>query len=565
MRGGVRMRGFAAIMLLSVLVLLIVPIFQDDVAAEQQIWPVCGMDSGHAGLSAYQASDNPGGLAWQLYSEPGSGGQSQPVIAPDGRILYTGTGPNGGLLCVSPNGSLLWSFRGVGTSLGSPGIAPDGTAYFASGWSKNQEGETTGEGYLYAFYPNGTEKWRYPCIGSKGPVVVDDNGIIHFISLGEGRQDVMGYYSIWPNGTLKLHIEGSIDLGYTPTIGPDGTCYFSRIYDYWEGTELVTEYRAIEARTSDGQNLWNFVLDQQSLVENRCIRSPIVLHPSELVLVGLWNGSVLAFDHHGSQVWRFHAEGVVQNGFAIANDESIYFCTAEDLYDDEHQFPGEPNGAPQYLYKISKTGELIWRREIPGWISSTPSISSDGMIFLLSGDSLLAYRQDGTLAWRQGGIYINNNFGSMSGPAIGSDGTIYVVHSGGLCAFSTGRPATVEGLTLERGQSVIRLRWSPPTTDGGSEITGYEVLRTKVGVDGWNVTTIAHLSSSVREYSDKDVQPDSQYQYWVVAENAYGNGAQDLGVFADTYSAIQNISLPLMMTLACLVVCLIILWRIKVR
>jgi len=67
-------------------------------------------------------------------------------------------------------------------------------------------------------------------------------------------------------------------------------------------------------------------------------------------------------------------------------------------------------------------GKLKWKFQTDGGIaSSTPTIGSDGTIYIMSSD-LYAINPDGTLKWR----YQTDNYYIVSSPVIGSDGTIYV-------------------------------------------------------------------------------------------------------------------------------------------
>jgi len=75
-------------------------------------------------------------------------------------------------------------------------------------------------------------------------------------------------------------------------------------------------------------------------------------------------------------------------------------------------------------------------------------------------------------------------------------------------------PAAVRGLTASLGQRAIGLTWTPPDDDGGSDVTIYIVYRREptggyARLD-WTVLT---------NYTDTDVEPGTEYWYYVTAKN----------------------------------------------
>lgn len=68
----------------------------------------------------------------------------------------------------------------------------------------------------------------------------------------------------------------------------------------------------------------------------------------------------------------------------------------------------------------------------------------------------------------------------------------------------------------------VRVSWDPPTSTGGSPITGYAVRR-KTGTTGsW--INLASVGSAARSYDDATPVAGSQYVYEVAAVNAVGTG-----------------------------------------
>jgi len=181
----------------------------------------------------------------------GMGGIStSATIAEDGTI-YFGT-PGGAwvipkFFALYPNGTLKWSYT-VGDYIGStPAIGDDGTIYFGCEDKKfyalNQNGTLkwrrepfgnyfsdpvigedgtifiSSSGYLFAYNPNGTQKWgRYFGNGCAGPCIGED-GTLYVVS-----HRLFGLYP--SNGTTKYESDFKTRPIYTPAMSADGIIYF---------------------------------------------------------------------------------------------------------------------------------------------------------------------------------------------------------------------------------------------------------------------------------------------------------------------------------------------------
>lgn len=120
----------------------------------------------------------------------------------------------------------------------------------------------------------------------------------------------------------------------------------------------------------------------------------------------------------GTIKWKFEAGGGIEGSPSIGEDGTIYF--------------GSHDG---YLYAITEEGKLKWKTKIgtPSKVEdydtikstiSTPTISSDGVIYILSHDQhLYAINPDGTEKWK---FPITFNTDNWASPAVGDDGTIYI-------------------------------------------------------------------------------------------------------------------------------------------
>jgi fibronectin type 3 domain-containing protein len=81
-------------------------------------------------------------------------------------------------------------------------------------------------------------------------------------------------------------------------------------------------------------------------------------------------------------------------------------------------------------------------------------------------------------------------------------------------------PHAPTGLTATLAQGAVHLAWLAPLNDGGSVITGYDVLR---GPDAGNLTLLASIGATT-SYDDAQIASGATYAYAVSAVNALGVG-----------------------------------------
>ena len=117
-------------------------------------------------------------------------------------IYVAGSGDNG-LYAFYPNGTLKWKFDGPDTSgatappPGDPAVASDGTIYYVT------TGNSGGAG-LWAVNPNGTLKWSKVIEGVKTPAIASDGTI--YVSSSDTSKALSAFN---PDGTTKWTISGS--------------------------------------------------------------------------------------------------------------------------------------------------------------------------------------------------------------------------------------------------------------------------------------------------------------------------------------------------------------------
>jgi outer membrane protein assembly factor BamB len=160
-----------------------------------------------------------GSPKWQYVGETGTVFAS-PAIGSDGTI-YCGARSDwegeGSLCAFNPDGSLKWSFSSGGGIRFSPAIAVDGTIYFGSDdWWWGGCGfyglNSDGTHKLYS-EPSGFHPSSSPAINAVGTIYI-------------GSYDSC-LYAFYPDGTTKWRYQTGGYVGSSPTIGSDGTIYFT--------------------------------------------------------------------------------------------------------------------------------------------------------------------------------------------------------------------------------------------------------------------------------------------------------------------------------------------------
>ncbi|MCD6448784.1 MAG: PQQ-like beta-propeller repeat protein [Thermoplasmata archaeon] len=370
-------------------------------------WPMFCHDVQHTGRSEYDTSTNEGKIKWKINTGVIMG---SPVIANDGTIYVGGLGPikNGTLYAINPNGTIKWiknippktkyGFSHIRTS---PAIGEDGTIYVG-----------TWEGYLYAFTPDGEEKWKISLGNWINDLSLDENGTIYagIFSISYPNPSPAKFFAVFPNGTIKWNFTTEATVAWSPAIGKDGILYGGATDSY-----LYAVY------VSNGNLKWRYKTKATRVSSPSIGEDGIIYFGTDQ----WWgNNRLYALYPNGTLKWDFKPDNEVYGATsyppAIAEDGTLYFGTGEGR-----------------IYAVDKDGNKKWHKHV-GQYPTPPVIGADGTIYIAATKKvsptypredgyLYAFNPNGTIKWR---IMLHSDipydYCYPSPMAIGRDGTIYI-------------------------------------------------------------------------------------------------------------------------------------------
>ena len=173
---------------------------------------------------------------------------SDPAIGDDSTI-YIGSGDSY-LYALYPNGTLRWRFKTNDEIHSHPSIAEDGTIYIGSN-----------DDWLYAIYPNnGTMKWKFSTNwGAYNSASIGEDGIIYV--------GTDWLYAAYPNGTEKWRFNLGTDRwigSSSPAISADGTIYVGTHIGSGGGGDII-------AVNPDGTEKWRKTIANNWIESSPCI------------------------------------------------------------------------------------------------------------------------------------------------------------------------------------------------------------------------------------------------------------------------------------------------------
>ena len=340
-------------------------------------WPMLCHDTRHTGRSPYNTENNRGGLKWTFTTEL-FGILASPTISSDGTI-YIGGGYNY-LYAIYPNGTEKWKYQTGFTIYSAPAIGEDGAIYFGSS-----------DGNFYALNSDGILRWKYPTGDIYSSPAMATDGTIYTASSTGG-----GLFALNPNGTLKWMYPCGNSIG-SPAI------YQDIVYIDCAG--------------------WIYAL----------------------------------YANNGTKLWNTDIGNL--GSPAIGDDGTIYTATSD-----------------CYLFAIAPNGTIKWKSPIGTGCRHIPTIGSDGTIYIAS-DALYAINPDGTRKWSYSPGY--ELYATSTSQAVSADGTVYYGWSDSEANNGHIEAVNPDGTEQWREHLDCMLLWSSPAI--GNDGTVYIGMETASG------------------------------------------------------------------------------------
>jgi len=332
-------------------------------------WPMYCHDTRHTSQSPYSTADNLGVEKWRFDTIMQCFGS--PIIN-NQNVIYIGG--LAGIFAINANGTLKWTNKPNEVIVSAPAIDDNGILYFGGIW---------GENFHAVYSENGTEKWRHPIGWTYASPSIGFDGIIY--APDTDNWNVIAFY---PNGTVKWSFHANERVFSSPAIADDGTIYCTSY-----GAYLYALY------PENGTIKWQYHTGGS-------VRTSACIADDGTVYVVSVNGVLHALYPNGTLKWQASIDGGTSP--TIAQDGTIY-CGYHQLY------AINPDGSQKWIFNLGE-GRSI--RE------GTPCNSAEGIIYFSTyGNEVIAVNPNGTEHWR---VILTPYCWSISAPAIGSDGTVYV-------------------------------------------------------------------------------------------------------------------------------------------
>ncbi|MFQ6075535.1 MAG: PQQ-binding-like beta-propeller repeat protein [Candidatus Bathyarchaeia archaeon] len=240
---------------------------------------------------------------------------------------------------------------------------------------------------------------------------VDKNGIVYVTAADK-------LLALSPEGELLW----SADLAGTgaTAISPDGITLYAV-----GGTNLY-------AFTTSGEALWTYEEPTENIYGEPCVASDGTIY------CGSWDTYVYALNPDGTLKWKYQTDGAIAPlaSPTLSNDEATIYVGSGD--------PNKDNGGT--LYAIDAEGTLQWKIEnLDQMRVSGAVVGPDGRVYVCASGRVHCFSPDGTKVWESE----RDTAGSLT-PSLSSDGTIYV---------GTAKDGKVYAIDASNGQT----KWSYQT------------------------------------------------------------------------------------------------------
>lgn len=246
-----------------------------------------------------------------------------------------------------------------------------------------------------------------PAVGDNGDIYVTSNGLKLYSYSPDGTQN-------WMFDLTKGGAAGNQES--SPTVDTDGTIYIG----VGQGSNSTNGY--LYAINADGTQKWEYLIGVGARV---AYTSPVITADGNIAIGNRGSGgSLKVIDRNGRQAWATTPTGGVGGGLAADKSGNVYSGSTG------------TNG-----FAVSKDGKVSTSYMGAGYGANgtCPAIDESGNIYLALNNgsigTLVSYNAQGIKNWE----FATTGSISQGGPAIGTDGTIYIGSTGGkLYAVSKG-------------------------------------------------------------------------------------------------------------------------------
>lgn len=544
---------------------------------------------------AYNAG--PGTQAWQSrYDGPGNGADqaSSMVVSPDGRrVFVTGQSHGSGtsldyatVAYDAATGVQLWqSFHnGPGDGADLPtdiAISSDGRRLYVTGQAVG-----LGSSFDYATVvydaETGTRVWQasYNGPGNGSDMASDvslspDGALVYVTGKSWGSASSFDYATVAYDAATAAQVWVSRYNGPTSgddiAVGLEASSDGGRVYVTGQsvGSGTSTDYATLSYDATTGTQVWLQRYNGSANSWDEPAALAVSSDGSRVIVTGRSVGSGTYSDYAtisyesiaGTEVWakRF-------NGAADSTDEATSLKVSPDsgrVFVTGRSFaPGTYLDYETLAYE-GATGASLWQTRYNGSGNGNdyPSrlvVSTDGSRVFVTGRSAGSGTGDDYAT-----IALNSSTGAglwtmrYNGPANSTDVPVTLAASADgsrvfVTGSSTGSGTSSDFLTLAYsalvevpwppqdlaggagpGRGEISLTWRPPSTDGGTAVSGYRIYRRQP--DSPTPTLLAEVAASTPAYRDRGLPDGATLLYRVTAVNAAGEGAPSNEVTASTF------------------------------
>ena len=377
----------------------------------QPMWPTFQYDNQRTGRCPCIGPNTPDTL-W-TYTPGSTILWSSPVIGDDGTI-YFGC-QDGYLYAINPDGSLKWTYMTYGEVLSSPAIGTDSTIYFGSSDDK-----------LYAIEDSityGKLRWTYSASSAiRSPILIGSDGTIYTGNM----------YAINQTGNLKWTYNSGIS-GSTggPAMSHDNSCLYvqhATAFDYY-----------LACVDTNGSVIWERDIGSAPMDFSRS--TPTVGSDGVIYYPTGFGGPLYAINPNSTIKWTCPGLGDLRHTSAgIGVGDTIYMA----------------GGFGRNFHAITPAGTQFWTLNTANYVTSSPIIDANGIIYIASYDTLFAINPDGSVKWTLGlEIY------TTSTPAMDTSGSIYICSGTRLYAIGPGGGPGIEDNQLEQPTKEFALQIHP--------------------------------------------------------------------------------------------------------